>query len=82
VSNNRPFYTTINLKRAEGKSFIIARIWEGGRFEVLYEQFRGPLRLLRWDNGYVPSGHSLAMFTEEDAFDYVMYENDPKREND
>lgn len=58
----------------EDDNWGVFRIRSNGQVEALYERGRGPIRLLRWDSGYVPTGHTLAKFSVHDAFAYVKFE--------
>ena len=73
MSSKKAFYTTVQLP--DENDCIVLRIRPDGKVEVLYEQKRGPISLLRWDSGWVPDGHSLAKFSVDDAIAYVNFEN-------
>ena len=68
------FYTAIKLPGNEDKPYVMLRITPSGRPEALFQEDRGPLRLLRWDT-YAPAGHCIARFTALDADGIADYEN-------
>ena len=70
-------YISVNLHASEHEGVIVIRVFPSGKVEALYEQKRGPIKLLRWDTGYIPSGHNLARFTLADAEAYTEFENKP-----
>lgn len=58
----------------EDDNWGLIRLSDRGQIEALYERGRGPIKLLRWDGGYITAGHTLAKFHVADAMAYVKFE--------